>query len=582
MKRFLTLLLCIAFALSVILTGCGQKGDQKSTTADATKADISTQTASNGNAYSAPGDFPIAKDKITLKFVTRQHPAVTDFNTNEFTKYMEEKTNVKIEWETIPQDTTGSAKEKLNLMLASGEYPDAFFGLQTDLKDSILTQYGTQEQIFLPLENIIDKEAVELKKIFEGIPGSRETITSLDGHIYSMPEINQCYHCTYQTKMWINKVWLDNLGMKIPATTDEFYETLKAFKEKDPNRNGKKDDIPMAGAQKSGWENEIEKFLMNSFTVYNYEIYENSDVRIKGFYMNNGKVDSVFYDPQVKEGLKYVNKLYKEGLIYEGSFTQDNNQLTQLVENPDGELVGAIPSGYGGMFAQLGGERYKQFVAIPPLKGPGGVQYAATYPYDGVTVGGFVVTKNCKYPEIAVKWADYLYTFDATTRLTRGVPDVDWRLPKDGEKGIDGNNALYVPLKVWDETKPQNDSFIQVGITKRDNAYRLGEFMDSNVDMYSGDGLEKLLFTVSKEMYEPYAQKDKAVPKLKFTKEENDELMTLIVEYDKYAKESLTKFMVGKFTVDKDWDNFIQNLDKLQIKRIMELYQASYDRQFKK
>ena len=72
------------------------------------------------------------------------------------------------------------------------------------------------------------------------------------------------------------------------------------------------------------------------------------------------------------------------------------------------------------------------------------------------------------------------------------------------------------------------------------------------------------------------------MPHLKFTKEENDELMTLLVEYDKYAKENLTKFIVGKFSVEKDWDNFLQNLEKLQMKKIMEMYQTAYDRQFKK
>ncbi len=582
MKRFFLFLLCFVFMMSMGMAGCGQTDSQQSTTKDTPGAGTSTGTSGDESAYSAPGVYPIAKDKITLRFVTRQHAAITDYNTNEFSKYMEEKTNVKIEWETIPTDSSGSAKEKLNLLLATGEYPDAFFGLQSDIKDSVLTQYGTQEQVFLPLENIIDKEAVELKKIFQEIPGSREEITSLDGHIYSMPEVNQCYHCTYQTKMWVNKVWLDNLGMKVPTTTDEFYAMLKAFKENDPNRNNKKDEIPMAAAQKSGWENEVEKFLMNSFCYYNFEMYDHNSFTARGFYMNNGKVDAPYYDPGIKEGLSYINKLYKEGLIYDGSFTQDNNQLTQLVENPDAELVGAIPSGYGGMFAQLGGDRYKQFICISPLKGPNGIQYACTYPYEGVYVGGFVVTKDCKYPEVAVKWADYLYTFDGTTRLTRGVPDTDWRIPKEGELGIDGKAALYVPLRAWDETKPQNSSFIQVGITKRDNAYRLGEFMDANVDMYSGDGLEKLLYTVSKELYEPYGQKDKAMPHLKFTKEENDELMTLLVEYDKYAKENLTKFIVGKFSVEKDWDNFLQNLEKLQMKKIMEMYQTAYDRQFKK
>ncbi|MEA4890052.1 MAG: ABC transporter substrate-binding protein [Clostridiaceae bacterium] len=580
MKRLLSISFCCFVIFSMIFSGCAQPVQSSGTnTAENTTAAVGASTsAGSSDQLSKPGEYPIVKDTITLKFVTRQHPAITDYNTNEFSKYMEEKTNIKVEWETIPTDSSGSAKEKLNLLLASNQYPDAFFGLQSDIKDAGLTQYGSQEQVFLPLESYIDNSAVELKKIFKEIPGSREEITSLDGHIYSMPEVNQCYHCTYQTKMWVNQSWLDNLGMKAPTTTDEFYAMLKAFKEKDPNQNGIQDEIPMAGAQKSGWENEVEKFLLNSFCYYNLDMYDTTQL---GLYMNNGKVAVPFNDPGIKTGLAYINKLYKEGLIYEGSFTQDNTQLTQLVENPDAELVGAIPSGYGGMFAQLGGDRYKQFVAISPLKGPDGVQNANTYPYEGVYVGGFVVTKACQYPEAAVKWADYLYTFDGTTRLTRGRPDQEWRLPKTGELGIDGKAALYVPLRAWDETEPQNESFIQVGITKRDNAYRLGEFMDAGVDMYSGDGLEKLLYTVSKDLYEPYAQKDKALPHIKFTKEETDELSTLKVELGKTISTTLTEFMIGTQSIDTNWDGFIQNLDKLKISRVLELYQTAYERQYK-
>ncbi len=577
MKKVAVFLLCFAFIVSMGLSGCGSNSsnDSDKTASGAPEPSVS-QTADSGSSVSGPGAYPIVKEPVTLKFVTLQHPAITDYATNEFTKYMEEKTNVKIQWETVPSDDGQS--EKINLLLASGSYPDVFFGIEA-LKDAQLTQYGTQEQVFLPLESYIDKQAVELQKIFQEIPGSREEITSLDGHIYSMPEVNQCYHCTYEAKMWVNKVWLDNLGMKVPATTDEFYEMLKAFKEKDPNRNGKKDEIPMAGAHKSGWENTIDKFLLNSFGYYDFDLYSTDGL---GLYMNNGKVDVPYYNNDIKEGLKYLNKLYQEGLIYEGTFTQDNNQLTQLVENPDAELVGAIPSGYGGMFAQLGGDRYKEFVAISPLKGPNGVQGAVTYPYEGIYAGRFVVTKECEYPEVAVKWADYLYSFDGTSRLTRGVPDKDWRQPKDGELGIDGNPAKYVPLRPWNETDPQNESYLQVGITKRDNAYRMGEYMDSKIDMYSGDGLEKLLYSVSKELYEPYAKKDNALPHIKLTKEENDELMTIKVELNKYIKESLTKFMVGSSSIDKDWDGFIQNLDKLQIKKALNIYQQAYDRQFAK
>lgn len=574
--RSMVLVLCIVMIFTSVFVGCG-KAPTSDTSASSTEKStaVAASTAAESN-ISEPGVFPIVKDKVTLKFLSTQLVCIEDYNTNEFTKFMEEKTNVKVEWETIPSDNVA---EKVNLVLASGDYPDVFCGV--GISASQIAQYGVQEAVFLPLEKYIDQYGVETKKVFEEVQGSREEMTQLDGHIYAMPDINECYHCTMPKKMWINNAWLNALGLKAPTTTEEYYQVLKAFKEKDPNKNGKKDEIALAGAHKSGWNDCIDEYLLNSFVYYDYDLSAENP-RHPSLYLDNGKVVSSFASAELKEGLKYINKLYKDGLIYEGTFTQDSEQLTQLVENPKAELVGSVTGGYGGMFSKVGGERYKNYAGLAPLKGPSGIQYAATFPYDGVVTGKYVVSKACKYPEVAVKWADYCYTFDGTMRLTRGRPDVEWRAPKEGENGIDGKTALYVPLVPWTDTEPQNASIVQQGPNKRTSQVRLGEFMASNIDMLSAEGLEKLLYDVTKNQYEPYIQKDKALPNIKFTKEENDELATIKMELNKYLKESLTKFMIGQLSVDKDWDSFQSTLQKLQLPKVIEMYQAEYSKQFKK
>lgn len=86
-------------------------------------------------------------------------------------------------------------------------------------------------------------------------------ITAPDGNIYALPSINDCYHCSMAQKMWIYKPWLDKLGLDVPTTTDELYTVLKAFKDKDPNGNGKADEVPLTGAPRgSGWYSSIDAF----------------------------------------------------------------------------------------------------------------------------------------------------------------------------------------------------------------------------------------------------------------------------------------------------------------------------------
>lgn len=554
MKKALSLLLAIMLT-ATLFTG-------------AALGDAATPPANPLPLVENPGD-------VTLRFMVTEHPAIIDWSTNEFIKWMEKQTNVHIEFEGIPLE---GRTEKVNLVLASGSYPDVFFGLA--FSTGQIQQYGMEEHLLMPLNDLIDQYAPNTLGIFEEYPGSRAQITQLDGNIYSMPNANECYHCTLDTKMWINQTWLDNLNLKMPTTTDEFYEVLKAFKEQDANGNGDpNDELPLAGSYLDGWSTQADRFIMNSFLYYDIVLASNTTESF-GFYMDGDTVKTPFADPAMKEGLRYIRKLYDEGLYYDGSFSQNANQLTQLVENPDACLVGAVGGGYGGIFSQLGGERYKQYRAVLPLKGPEGVQQTIKDPYSAVWASNFILSKDCANPEIAVKWADYCYEFESTCRAYLGPKDVNWRDAKEGEIGINGKPALYVQLVPWQEVDPQNDHIVQMGIDKRDSDYRLGMAYDQSIDLYSSDALEKLLYEVSVE-YSQFEKPEMKLPPLKFTKAQNDEMMVMKTELTNGIREGLVDFMTGARDIDNDYDAFLDDLENKGLSKLTEYYQAAYDTQIK-
>src|SRR5690606_1913753 len=101
--------------------------------------------------------------------------------------------------------------------------------------DVIEAQYGVGQQIFRPLDGLIEQHMTAFKDVLQKHPAVKGRITATDGQIYSLPSWNDCFHCCFAQKMWINQEWLDNMGLQMPTTTDEFYQVLKAFKEKDPN-----------------------------------------------------------------------------------------------------------------------------------------------------------------------------------------------------------------------------------------------------------------------------------------------------------------------------------------------------------
>jgi putative aldouronate transport system substrate-binding protein len=503
------------------------------------------------------GVFPITKEKTTMKVMIKGSSIVENFATNEFTKWLEEKTNIKLEWEVAPEK---SFQEKLNVSLASGDYPDILINMSVSpVQQSI---YG-KDGVFVPLNSYIEKYGVETKKMWQQVSYAKDLMTMPDGQIYSLPQINQCYHCSYGQKMFINQAWLTKLGLQMPTTTEEFYQVLKAFKEKDPNGNGKADEIPMVGAvgapSTSIQQTQIDPFIMSAFVEkdFAYKI------------IKDGRIQVAYNQPEWKEGLKYLNKLYKEGLIASQSFTQDKNQLKQMGMNPEAAIIGAVPAQNQGNFIEIDSPRFKDYVAVPPLKGPAGVRSAPFQPYY-ILQGQFVVTNKAKNPAAAFRLADLLMSEEAALRSTVGRPGQEWDKAAQGELGLDGKQAQWKQLTTFG--KLQNVHWAQAGPSVRTNEFRLSQYADPKIP------LESILYNESKQKYEPYQlDPKKVVPPLFFTNEQSEELANIEKVIADYRSEFFAKSVTGAVEIDKEWNNYLGTLEKMNIKRYLEIHQQAYD-----
>lgn len=572
MKRSFYLLLWVVICLSLIVNGCvNRKESEKDSakTSDGTTAGRITEKTDS--IYTEVGTFPIVKEKIKLKFLSYSSPMIIDRATNEFTKYMEEKTNIQIDWHLVPWE---QQQEQVNLVLASGDYPDVLYGLR--INDTQEALYGVEQKVFLPLNDMIEKYCPNILKAFEKHPQMRGAITATDGNIYGIPSWNDCYHCTYAQKMWLNFTWMQKLGLSVPTTTDEFYDVLKALVKNDPNGNNINDEIGLVGAI-DGWHTNIDTFLMNSF-ILDSGMYDK-----KRMIVRDGKVITIVNTPEYREGLRFINKLYKEGLIYEGSFTQKSEMAKQLIANPDAPIVSGFAAGANISFIEAASnpERYRQYLTIAPLKGPGGKQYATYFENWALLPGDFVITKACKFPEAAIRWADSMFTHEMSLIMQWGKKGEGWDDPAAGEVGLDGKPALHRILRPYSH-EPQNYGFQNLGLIYNPSEFRLGEATDPNVDLLEPMGFEKLLFEETKTKYEPYRPQDSSVlPIVKLLASEIQELQTISVELDKYIEEARIRFITGDMNLDDDWDRYIKNLDNIGLSKYIQTYQRAYDRQYK-
>lgn len=578
MRRALGLGLSVS-AASGLLAACGGAPATTAITATSSTATqpatttavsaVGTSTTGVASSFRASpvgsptGDYPLTQDKVTFKVLVLANPTVEDFSTNAFTKWYEAKTNVRIDWQVVPST---DSQNKLNVTLASGDYPDIIMSFGVNPALQLL--YGAQG-VFLPLNELIDRYGVSTKKVFADYPIAKDSITATDGKIYALPQLNDCYHCSMPQKMWLYQPWLDKLGLKMPTTTDDFAQVLTAFKTKDPNGNGKADEIPLTSAKDNQGNSNLDLFLMNAF------IFDPGGDRL---IVRDGKVTPIYTQPEWQNGLRYLHRLYQDGLIAPESFTQDNTQLKRLGNNPNAVIVGTAPVLAISTFVDLtsGAGRWSEYVTVPPLKGPQGAQFTTYSPYAAVGQGSYIITKACKQPDVAFRWADGMYERETTLRSVFGIKDTDWRYANPGEIGINGQPAIWRRLNIFG--KVQNNGWAQTGPSYRSNDLRLGEAIDQSVPQQ-----EVILYKETKEKYEPHKEDLKLLlPPLFFTADQSQQIADQGTTIAGYWQQAFAQFITGNQDVERDWKNYLSTLNGMGLEQLLQTYQIAYDAKVKR
>ena len=535
---------------------------------------MATMFSSSALAYtvSEPGQLPVVDEVVEYTICAPDTTYVCDLNENTLTPWIQEKTNVKINFEEIP-DTEWDTK--VNLLIASDELPDAF--IYGSFSAAELADYGSQG-VFLALNDIIEEHGYYVKQVFdqqEALPGA---YTALDGNIYTLPDINECYHCFYSMRAWINQQWLTNLGLEYPNTVDEFVNVLRAFKEQDANGNGDpNDEIPFSGNATS-WNSTIYPFLLNSFLHY-----DTSNLSVK----EDGTVIFTPLQPEFKEGLQWIASLIDEGLIEKEALTQTEEQLKTKGSNLDIALLGGFTSAtwWSGVGSDNGeGSRCREYSGLSPLEGPNGVRISP-WAGTGFNMGNSVITTACEDPVPLFKMLDYMLSDEATLRSQVGELGVDYNEPDEGAPGINGKPALYAKIPTSSTTggttgDEANTAMPNVFPSNRTSDFRLGEQADYS-DPETQWQQEPRLYNESATYFAPYADEHMMYPgAVNLTAEESEKINFMKTQINDYVKENIVLFLAGEKSFDTDWDSFIAEFDNLNLNEYMELRQMAYTRQY--
>lgn len=491
---------------------------------------------------------------------------------NAFTKAVEKKFDIDFDWQTTTYD--GSvAGEKRQVSLASGDYPDVYFLVPwvDAFSRSEVLKYG-QQGVLMPLEDLIDEHAPHLKERFEEKPEWKESVTAPDGHIYAITQWSECFHCSYPSKMWMNSTWLDKLGLQQPTTTEELREVLRAFKNDDPNGNGKADEVPLSASASEP----VINYFMNAFAYAPY----GSPSSPPPLVMDGDTVTISASSDQWRAGLQYIASLADEGLIDTASFTQNGDALRALGDNADAEILGAaaVLHPYEFVTAESPDGRDTHYDAVAPVTGPDGTQFA-TYRSAVNPLGMFAVTNKSTEEERvkAIKVIDYLVTDEGDKLGAMGPEGEAWVPAVDGDVALDPKlEATFKPL-TYDETS--NAAWRSVAQYWDSLEYRNSQVVPE--DVYSPDGYERRLLNATQE-YEPFMPGESLLfpaEKLWPNPDTSAELAELQTNIATYVIQAQAEFVSGQRDINDDatWQAYIDDLSGLGADRYLELQQALYD-----
>lgn len=554
-----TTALVLAASMTVGLAACG------SSNSETKEADSSAKSEEKSTVEVNETGYPITSEEITVTAAGPMPSGCEDWTQLAVIEEYAERLGIRLDCELYQTDW----ETQLTLKVASDELPDLIMGSGMNVSD--VNEWGS-EGYFLDLSEYLDLMP-NLQAYFEEYPELKAYCTTSEGNIYGLPRI-KIDMTDRLTRSFINRQWLENLNLEVPTTLDEYYNVLVAFKEQDANGNGDpNDEVPLLFTSPAGGYDAIEKTFLDSFGIFT------SDPKYILQADEDNKVELSNISDTYKEYLRFMNKLYEEGLMEQEAFTITGEEITTREQD---DIYGSMGCGsapfvmankdisydanwvaLSGMTTDIHPER-ETSIASP-------VQNSILVAINGKT----------QYPEAMARFIDYLYTDEGIISAVRGYEGVTFDWVEDEMLGVE------VPEMYTPEGYSSGEEFRYKGAVLNESL----NLIEKNVD-------RQAMFDSSKEVLEDPEFVEKygwaalvidafktegitgvdAYPVVSYTTEEIEKRNTVFKDITTYLEQAKAQFITGELDIDKDWDTYVSTVEQMNLEQLMEIEQAAYDR----
>ena len=506
---------------------------------------VATTLAATAPAVFADGDTRIVDKPLELT-IHMHHKRYTSYDESWPTEAVaRELTGIHLKNATIGSNSTNS-EEAMNLLLATGKIPDIVGSSR--LKD-VVNEYGPQGA-FQPLNELIDEHAPNLRAFFDKFPAIESALKAADGNIYYLPYAPDG---KYGRGYFIRYDWLNKLGLEVPTTVEEYENVLRAFRDQDPNGNGKKDEVPYFARQ---YEEVIRLVTLWDGRSSGSDTYHD-------YYVDDGMIQHPYAGEGYREGIKNLARWYEEGLIDAEVFTRGSSSREYLLSEDLGGSTHdwfASTAGYNDKLQEtIDGFEFKAFAPPASISGVRMEEHRRIpVKPDGWAMGGMN-----KHPVETIKYFDFFFGEEGRRLANFGVEGQQYTMvdgePKFTQEFLDGgpvNNQLYAvgsqlqARGYWQDYNYEiqwSNKYALEGIALYDE----GDYL---IDQFLGVAFNK----AEQKVYDKYAS----------------QLRT-------YMLERQQAWILGTGDVEEEWDDYMKTLNKMGLDKVLKVMQSAYDRQYK-
>ena len=548
LKKAGALILAATMAVSG-LAACGSKDAGTSSNTGST----STGTSNNGGTTTKVETtakevtYPLDTDyTVTYWMELNGNVAATEYNNLDdtpFGKALQEQTGIDIEF-THP--AVGQVSEQFNLLLSKTQLPDVIEynwlgysgGPEKAIKDGVIIE----------LNDVIDKYCPNLKAYLAANPEIDKMVKTDDGKYYCFPFIRGGDKLLTSMGLMLRGDWLEELGLEVPTTIAEWENVLTQFKEK------KGAEAAFTYQWGSGG------LTNNNPFAYAYGVTR------EFFLDDNGKVVYGAVQDGYKEYLQLLNKWNNAGLLHPDLLTVTSDVVASYITSGKAGASFAYCGSGLGNWTKAGQATNENFVLVPapyPTLEEGQKPEMGQRDNNYLGTGSAAISTTCKNVEIVARLLDYAYSEAGSTLYNFGTEGESYTLvegePNYTDLMLANPNGLTSTQAIATYARAcYNGPFVQAE-AYAEQYYTLQEQKDA-VAIWSNTNMAKHV-----------------MPPVTATPEESKEMATLLADITKYRDQETALFIQGKRSFDT-WDQYVADIEKMGLARVLELKEAALAR----